>query len=307
MKLETERYAIALDVGGTSLLSAIISSRGSILSGSLQRMPIDSKGASEEIIGNFIRILKAVFKVAEYDNLRIIGIGVGMPGPFDYENGISLIKGVDKFEAIFGVNLKQEFINRLNLRKDFPIRFENDTRTFLMGEVWEGEAKGYNRVIGLTLGTGLGSAFMINEHIVVEGQGVPRYGWIGGLSYNDGILDDIISKRGIIKRYKELAGNSTPLGLDVKEIASFAKQGNRISKQVFEEFGSILGKVLKSIIPKFRAECLVIGGQISRSFSLFEKSLNQQIKPIPCLKKVAKAHSVDLSALYGEAKLIFQG
>jgi glucokinase len=305
VNLETEKYAIVLDVGGTSLTSAIISSKGSLLRGSRQRLSVNSKGSSEKIIGTFIRILRKVFNMAEYKNLNVIGVGVGMPGPFDYENGISLIRGVDKFEDIYGMNLKQEFIKRLNLKKDFLIRFENDARTFLMGEAWQGEAKGCNRVIGLTLGTGLGSAFMADGHIVIEGQGIPPYGWIGGLPHDDGILDDIISRRGIIARYNDLTKNSSS-GLDVKEIACLAEKGDKISLKVFEEFGSLLGKVSKDIIFRFGAECLVIGGQISKSFPLFKKSLVQEVKSIPSLRKVVPARRIDLSALYGEAKLVFQ-
>ncbi|MEA3431861.1 MAG: ROK family protein [candidate division WOR-3 bacterium] len=301
-----ERYAIALDVGGTSLVSAVISSKGSFLKRSYKKTPVNSKGTSEEIITIFVRTLREALDMAEDKNLNVIGIGVGMPGPFNYKKGISLIKGVDKYESIYGMNLKKEFIKRLDLKEDLPIYFENDARTFLMGEAWIGEARGYKRVIGLTLGSGLGSAFMIDGKIVTEGQGVPPHGWIGGLPYDNGILDEVLSRRGIIARYDELTGNLSSSEPDVKEIACLAEKGDEISLKVFEEFGSFLGKVLKDIIFRFGAECLVIGGQISKSFPLFKKSLVQEVKSISSLRKVVPARRIDLSALYGEAKLVFQ-
>ena len=304
-KGEMERYVIALDVGGTFLVSAVISSKGSFLKRSYKKTPVNSKGTSEEIITTFVRTLREALDMAEDKDLNVIGIGVGMPGPFNYKKGISLIKGVDKYEYIYGMNLKKEFIKRLDLKEDFPIYFENDARTFLMGEDWIGEARGYKRVIGLTLGSGLGSAFMADGKIVTEGQGVPPYGWIGVLPYDNGILDDIISRRGIIARYNDLTKESSS-GPDVKEIACLAEKGDEISLKVFVEFGSLLGKVLKGIIFRFGAECLVIGGQISKSFPLFKKSLVQEIKSIPSLRKVVPARRIDLSALYGEAKLVFQ-
>ena len=149
------------------------------------------------------------------------------------------------------------------------IRFENDAWTFLRGEAWRGAAQGHNRVVGLTLGTGLGSAFMVHDEIVIEGPGVPPHAWIGALPYANGIVEDKISRHGIIARYQELAGNAYSENEDIKEIA-LRGLGHRDtnSLQVFNELGSTLAQVLNPILLDFKAECLVLGGQISKSFSL---------------------------------------
>lgn len=76
--------------------------------------------------------------------------------------------------------------------------------------------------------------------------------------------------------------------------------------QVFEELGFTLGQVLKPVLSDFKAECLVLGGQISKSFSLFAKPLKQQLQIVPSLEKITRAQLIDLSALYGSAKLVFQ-
>lgn len=304
-KASKEKCALALDVGGTFLKSAVITSNGLLLKKTFQKTPIDSQGSAETIVGNFIKMLKSVLDAAEELGLEVVGIGIGMPGPFDYDKGVSLMK--HKFAAIYGLNLKREFVQRLDLEEDFLIRFEVDAWAFLRGEAWRGAAQGYDRSVGLTLGTGLGSAFMVKDEMVVEGSGVPPHAWVGGLPYDDGIVEDKISRRGIITRYKELVGNTYSESEDVKEIAlKGLKHRDKNSLQVFSELGFTLAQILKPLLSDFRAECLVFGGQISKSFPLFEAPLKSQLKTVSSLKKITRARFIDLSALYGAAKIVFQ-
>lgn len=300
-----ERYSLTLDVGGTSLKSAIISSKAQLLNGCFRKTPVDSQGTAGAIFGTFSKTLELHLQEAKELDLGVAGLGVAMPGPFDYGKGISLMKR--KFGGIYGLNLKRELIKRLGLPEDFLIRFEVDAWLFLRGEAWLGAAQGYNRVSGITLGTGLGSGFMINNDIVAEGSGVPSNAWIGGMPYGDGIVEDKISRRGIIARHKELGRRSSQENLDVKEIALRGlEQGDETSLQVFRELGSTLGQILKPILSVFKAECLVLGGQISKSFSLFEEPLKRELEDISSLRKITRARLGDQSALYGAAKLVFQ-
>jgi glucokinase len=53
------------------------------------------------------------------------------------------------------------------------VRFLLDSAAFLLGEIGAGEARGVERAVGITLGTGIGSAFAVDGQIVTEGPGVP--------------------------------------------------------------------------------------------------------------------------------------
>lgn len=78
-----------------------------------------------------------------------------MPGPFDYLNGIAWFNAeVQKFEHLYGVDIKSKLRNRLDLAPDFLIRFLNDASCFAIGEAWLGEAANYERFIAITVGTG---------------------------------------------------------------------------------------------------------------------------------------------------------
>jgi len=243
-----------------------------------------------------------LFTLAHEKKLDIAGIGIGMPGPLDLEEGISLIKGVDKYDSIYGVNLKQEFRKRLGLIANYPIMIEIDAWTFVRGEAWQGAGKGFNRIIGLTLGTGLGSGFMADDEIVRRGPGVPYWAWIGGLKYRDGILDDQISRRGIISRYQKLCGYQAE-NLDVKDIAERTQSGDVHAKQVFKETGTILGQMLRPVAKEFQPECIIVGGQVAKSYHLFGPSLKDAFQlPI----KIFQAKNIEQSALLGASRLLFK-
>ncbi len=299
------RFAICLDVGGTSIKSAIVSSEGRLVDGSIARTPIDSRGSAEEIIQTFIHPMKEAYRFSREQNLSVAGMGIGMPGPFDYDGGISLIEGVGKYESIYGVNLRDEFKKRLALSQPVPILFESDAWTFVRGEAWMGAARGYGRVIGITLGTGMGSGFMIDDEMVDTGPGVPRWGWIGGSKYKKSILDDRISRRGILQRYKELI-HAQEESLDVKEIAEKAHAGNRSALEVFQETGAILGEQVRPFGETFGVECIVVGGQIARAYDLMSDPMEQALMPIQSLKKVTPARDIDHSALFGVSRFLFK-
>lgn len=292
-----EKCVLAVDVGGTSLKIALVSTNLEYVRGSFRRVLVNSNGTRDEILSAIVKGLTSVFKKAVEMRMEVTAIGMAFPGPFDYKRGISLMK--HKFRSIYGVNLKQLIVKELNLTDYFPVIFRPDSWAFLVGETCKGAARGYSRVIGITIGSGLGSAFMIENKVVTRGPGVPPHGWLWNLPYKNGILEDWISRRGIIKMYREATGSE----LDVKEIADRAYRGEKYACTVFERIGRILGGVLRSIARDFRAECIVLGGQISRAFNLFERPLREELRNIGTLKKVAKARYIDLAPIYGITKM----
>jgi glucokinase len=287
-------YAIGLDVGGTSLKSALVSSDGSAYMN--LHTSINSQGSKEDVIKTFIYALNRHLKTADDHGLRVCGIGIGMPGPFDYKRGVCLIPPhLHKFQALYGLNIREELAERTGLDN---ILFENDARTFLLGEEWMGLARGFRRIIGITLGTGMGSSFMVDGRIVSMGKGIPRSGWIGGMKCDWGIAEDRISQRWILHRYQELTNKSA------ENVEQIAKNCDAACIEVFEELGRTIGYVLLPIAQRFEADCIVFGGQISKSFQLFEKPLREKLR-FSSVKLLGRAEHIDLSPMIGAAKLIF--
>ncbi len=302
MSCEQNKSIIAVDMGGTFLKCSLIDPvriDSSMSKEYFCKTTIDSGGSSRAIIETLIQSIETILKKAELADIRVVGIGVCIPGPFDYQKGMSLMK--HKFGAIRGLNLKGEIAEHLKLGEKFPIKFIGDSIAFVIGEFHLGAARGCRRIVGITIGTGIGSGFMADGRIVSQGKGVPPGGGIWCLPYKGGIVEDWISQDAIIRNYEGLGGTLTQ-DLDVDRIASLAFGGDNASLQVFEELGMAVGKVLGPIASEFKADCIVFGGGISRSFSLFAESLKKELQFVPELKRVVPARLNSLGPLYGVAK-----
>lgn len=272
-------YVIAFDVGGSFIKSVILYETGELILDSFAIYPAKSKESKEKIIDNlFFRIKQQMNRMLDGDG-KLLGIGFAFPGPFDYESGISYIKGIDKFEHLYGVNIRYNLIERINQDKqitkkisnNFCILFENDASLFALGEQVTGKGKNYNKTMYLTIGTGAGSAFIENGQLVKQDPRVPENGWIYNEPFKDSIIDDYISKRGILRLAAQY-GICTK-DKDVVELAALAKSNNITAKKVFHIFGQYIGDAVNPYISNFSPEALIIGGQISKSKDLFIKGI----------------------------------
>jgi glucokinase len=231
---------------------------------------------------------------------RIKGVGFAMPGPFDYVRGICYIRGVAKYENLYGFNISDAIASSLEADEHFLIRFMNDASSFAVGEAWAGSASGFNRSLAITLGTGFGSAFISNKIPVVDGPEVPKIGCVYHIPYKDGIADDYFSTRWFLGRYKALTGKELK---GVRELADIATS-DKIAVGLFTEFGSGLGVFLAPFLKKFGAEILVIGGNISNAYNLFGEVFEASLKKEQCTCKVALSKLREDAALLGSAYLL---
>src|SRR5690554_4472905 len=95
---------IALDVGGTSITASIVSSDGAFLV-PVRHYPAHSGESRKTILNNLVNIINWLIDEANNSNMALSGAGLGFPGPFDYENGISLMRGLQKYDTIYGINI----------------------------------------------------------------------------------------------------------------------------------------------------------------------------------------------------------
>ena len=267
-------YAIALDVGGTSIKSGVITTDAAVVRQRTQT-PVDSTGSAERILATFAEVARGHLREMEGAPLR--GLALAFPGPFEYDTGFCRIRGVEKYESLFGINVGDALRQRLDLG-DRPIRFRNDAEAAIVGECLYGAGQGYGRVIGVTLGTGFGSAFVIHGDPQTAGDGVPPNGWLYPHPVGAVRADDYFSARGLRRRLEE-AGE---LPVDPKEAAEVARQGDERSGEVFATYGRELGSFLAPFAIEFRAEMVIVLGGIAEAFDLFGPAL-QDLLAIPVL------------------------
>jgi glucokinase len=228
--------------------------------------------------------------------MELGGIGVAFPGPFDIENAVPLMQ--HKFRKIYGLNMR-EFIRQVpGVPNNSPIKFIHDANAVLAGELWRGNAIDYTNVAVVTLGTGLGFAISRDKKILYNEIGGP-YLSIFGIPYKDGVLEDYTAKRGFLRIYNELNGNSDTEKIKVSDIGKWADEGDENSILTFRRVGEFLSDALKNIIEEKKIECLLFGGQISRSFHHLAPSLQNGLKDISGLQQILPVKNIDNAALLG--------
>lgn len=302
MDSSLQNIAIGVDIGGSHITAVAVDMQSHrIISGSRAGSPVDNKAEADEILNVWTDTIRKVLRGIQIFNLR--GIGFAMPGPFDYVRGICLIRGVPKYEKLYGVNVGKAVSSRLGLPCDCRVRFMNDASSFAVGEAWAGKAAGYKRMMAITLGTGFGSAFVEERIPVVEGERVPRMGCVYHLPVATGIADDYFSTRWFTARYREVTGMEAT---GVKEVATEAAHRPEV-RVLFTEFGSGLGAFLAPWLMRFEAEILVIGGNISNGWELFGPALENELRKAGCRAEVAISDLKEDAALLGSAYLLDEG
>ena len=294
-----KKIAIGTDIGGSHISCAAIDLlSGKIIRDTLTERPVDNQAPANVIIGAWSEAISSALKKVPREQVK--GIGFAMPGPFDYVKGISYIRGVAKYENLYGINISDAVSVNLGIQDGFLIRFMNDASSFAVGEAWQGSASGFNRSLSITLGTGFGSAFISDRIPIVDGPEVPKLGCIYHLPYKDGIADDYFSTRGLLSRYKKLTGKELS---GVKELSALAVTDKQV-RELFIDFGDNAGMFLAPWLKIFRAEILVIGGNISHAYNLFGEVFEERLRKENCFCKVAISKLKEDAALLGSAFLL---
>lgn len=261
MKAESGKTFLMLDAGGTTISCGVM--KGGILQ-TVRTYPALSAESEETILRNFASIL------ADGLSGTPDGIGFAFPGPFDYERGISWMRGIRKYDAIYGVNLPDELRARLPAAAGVPMRFRNDVEAFAVGAYNRSDRKG-KRTLCLCIGTGLGSAFLYEGKPVTSFPGVPENGWVFSTPFHGTILDNVISKKGLDDLSREVFGES----MDGRDLGILASRGDARAMDVFSRFGALLAEAAEPFLASFHADQLILGGGVTGSFSCFGGELEE--------------------------------
>lgn len=276
--------AIGADIGGTHITAAVVDlNKRSIIAGTQTRAKVNAHASVDEIIETWAT---AILQTKQ--DLDISNIGLAMPGPCDYEEGICLIKGQDKYENLYNQNIRQLLARKLNLKPE-NIKIINDAAAFLDGEVFCGAALGCKKAIGITLGTGLGSC--IHENRSSSNADLWQ------MPFRSGIAEDYLSTRWFTRRFEEISGEKMS---GVSEIVSMCST-NDLIQPLFNEFGVNLGDFLLKFIVMSPSDIIVIGGNIAKSYTLFENSLLKTIQKRHPSIKIRIAELGEEAALLGAA------
>jgi glucokinase len=269
-----DKVYVGLDIGGTNLKASLISSGGEVLGRVHRPSPEAAAGAGKADGGNAdIRTALAALVESAAEGKPIAGIGIGCAGVLAADRRIILaspnLRGFEGFplrgflEETFGV----------------PTLLENDANAIALGEGWRGAGSGARTLVVVTLGTGVGTGFILDGEVWRGGAGM---GGEGGHTTidpegppcrcgNRGCLEAFVGAYGILRRFRDAlaSGRSSRLapGPDprVKEIADTARAGDALASDVLRDTGRYLGVGLANFANLFNPEKIVVTGGVSRA------------------------------------------
>jgi glucokinase len=283
---------LTFDVGGSHVAAAVCSNLDYRLG-----LVVSALHDTVETSAAFIDLLSGLGAEAASGCDGAMPVTLAVPGPFDLEAGISLMR--HKLPFLYGVDLRHALAQRFGCEPD-EVLFLNDANAFLQGEVGAGAARGFGRAIGLTLGTGVGSAFTVDGRVVTNGPGVPKEGEIWNLPYESGTVEDFVSGRAITAAYVRRTGKT----LSAAELAA-AAPGDPAAQEAFAEFGGHLGQVIAGLLDEFAADVVVLGGGIARSPEWFLPATCARLQGRPIELRVSELQ--ERAALVGCAVAWFAG
>ncbi|MET9318108.1 ROK family protein [Kribbella sp. NPDC003505] len=253
-----------LEIGGSHVTAAVVAP-GTWDVTEVHRAELESRAAAGAVVAQLADTARKL-PLAN-------GLAIALPGPFDFATGVAWYRGQGKFDQLYGFNLGAALSDELGIDR---LLFMNDAEAFAVGEWTAGEVRGAARCLGVTIGTGIGTAFLADGQVVREGDTVPPGGELYKTSYAGKPLEDSISARAILRRYAESTGTEAP---GVKEIADQARAGDQAAHAVLTACFTDLANALHPWLAVFGVTHTVLGGSISGAFDLVAPALDFPASP----------------------------
>ena len=309
------KYGFGIDIGGTTVKIGLFQIDGTLL----EKWEIKTRTENN---GNFILTdiaeeVNRKIQEKSIDKSDVVGAGLGVPGPVSDDG--TVLKCVNLGWGIFNVE------NTLGELTGLKVKAGNDANVAALGEQWLGGGSGYNNMVMVTLGTGVGGGIIIDGKMVAGSHGAG--GEIGHIPVKDdetlscgcgkkGCLEQYASATGIARSAKEYLGQTEePSSLrdlneiTAKDIFDAAKSKDAVAVKLVEAFGKILGKALATISCVSDAEAYVIGGGVSKAGDIIIETTQKYFKQYAfhASRETTKFHLAKLgndAGMYGAMKLV---
>lgn len=250
---------LGIDLGGTNvrlgqIVEGVVIKKASVTSPSSLSLEDSLDYLSREIRKLLIPEVKA--------------IGIGVPSVVDATKGI--VYNATNIPSWKEVHLQGYLSAKFNI----PVYVNNDCNCFVLGEKRYGIGKPYRDIVGITLGTGVGAGVIIDNKLY-NGRNTGA-GEIGSLPYLDATLEDYCSSMFFSKHYQATA----------EETAEKAYKGNTSALEIWKIFGRHMGSLIQCVLYVYDPELIILGGGISKAYSLFEQELMKTLEEFPYTETV---------------------
>jgi len=280
-------FTIGVDLGGTNLRIAAISTDGQLL----EKITLGVKVAlgRDHVIGE---MCDAIHRLTEQyrGSGRFVGAGIGVPGIIDMETG--MMRKSANLPGWSDYPVRDVIEQKLGAR----VFLENDANAAGLGEKWMGAGRDVDNMAMVTLGTGIGGAIILNGklfygmngmagefgHITVEPDGYPC-----GCG-NHGCAERYASATGVVRMAREAieSGKAPALAkaasgdaeFSAKSIYNLAIQGNADAQAIYVRFGRVLGMMMADIVNVLNLDMFVIGGGVVSAWDAFAPTMFTEMR-----------------------------
>ena len=278
-------FVFGVDVGGTTIKMGLFDTQGQVLD--KWEIPTRTENGGENVLPDIAKAVADKCSEKSIDKEAVAGIGIGVPGPVD-SRGI-VHRCVNLGWDVFNVN------DTLSEMTGMKVKAGNDANVAALGEMWQGGGKGFDSLVVVTLGTGVGGGIINDGQILTGSSGAG--GEIGHIHVQDGepdacgcgnhgCLEQYASATGIVRlANRELAKNTDPTVLkagecSAKDVWDAVKDGDQVAIRVAEQFGKYLGEGLAAIAGVVNPQAFVIGGGVSKAGDVLLSYIEKNYKPV---------------------------
>ena len=285
-------FSIGVDLGGTNLRIAAITSDGQLL----EKVTLGTKTAlgPNHVITEMCDAIQRLTATYQHSG-KFLGAGIGVPGIIDMQTGMlrksANLPGWEEYPV------RAEIERRLGVQKNGArVVLENDANVAALGEQWLGAARGIPNVAVVTLGTGIGGGIVLDGKIWHGMNGMAgEFGHItlepnGHLCGcgNYGCAEKYASASAIIFMAREaIASGAAPslakaassdAEFGAKSVYNLAIQGDEHARKIFRTFGSYLGILLAGLVNVLNLEMFVIGGGVSSAWDAYAPTMFEELR-----------------------------
>ena len=310
------KYAFGVDIGGTTVKLGLFDRDGHVMDKWEIPTVKDNDGAA--ILPDVAESILAKMKEKGITEEDIAGIGVGAPGAVD-DKGTLVGGAVNLGWGVFNIP------RALSAYLDVPVKATNDANAAAFGEMWRGGGKGYDNMVAVTLGTGVGGGIIVNGRIVAGASGAG--GEIGHIHIEDdeiescgcknkGCLEQYASATGITRLAKRRLAKDDKASMlregniTAKAVFDAVKAGDEVAIEIAQQFGEYLGKGLAAVAAVVNPEIFVIGGGVSKAgevlFTYIEPAFRKYAFSACRDVKFSLAALGNDAGIYGAAGLILR-
>lgn len=315
------KYAFGVDVGGTTVKLGLFDQGGHALD--TWEIPTVKENGGEAILPDVARSILAKMAEKGIQEKDLEGIGIGAPGAVNDE-GTLTCGAVNLGWGCF--NIPQV----LNAYIKVPVKAANDANVAAFGEMWQGGGRGFNSIVAVTLGTGVGGGIIVNGRLLAGAGGAG--GEIGHLHIEDGeaeacncgnkgCLEQYASATGIVRLAKRRLAQDekesilrdrvrNKVELSAKAVFDAVKAGDEVAMEIALQFGEYLGKGLAVVSSVVDPEAFVIGGGVSKAgeilLSYVEPAYKKYAFKLCKNAKFLLARLGNDAGIYGAAGLILR-